>query len=212
VDAGASTVAAADAGAPSPGLQMAQKIDAVFAKSKTYSAHFTQKYTMKVTGTEKTSTGIVAMERPNKISFRYDLPSKNRIVSDGITLKVYIADDGQMFETPVAKTEYPGALAFMMGKGIASSFTFSLRPTRYAGVALEGRPLVPNPTYQTVIFLVDTRVLGMSDVAAMTAVILQDAQDNRNRFDFQGGFQPASFPADEFSFTPPPGTKVVRSQ
>ena len=44
------------------------------------------------------------------------------IVSDGATLKVYVAEDEQMFEQPVKNTEYHGAFGFIMGSGIRQSF------------------------------------------------------------------------------------------
>jgi len=163
-----------------------------------------------VTGSVKDSTGVVYVERPSKVSFRYDPPSKNRIVSDGTTLKVYIAEDNQMIQTPVDKTQYPGALAFMMGNGIASSFNFTVNTrAAYAGTVLEGKPLVPNPSYETVMFFVDGGLLAKADPGAMARVLILDAQSNKNRFDFSGATQPATIPADEFTFTPPPGTTLL---
>ena len=84
------------------------------------------KWQDEISGQAKKSTGVVLIERPDKISFRYDAPNKNRIVSDGTTLKVYIAEDNQMIEKPVEKSQYPGAFGFLMGNGISSSFTFTI--------------------------------------------------------------------------------------
>jgi outer membrane lipoprotein carrier protein len=210
-DAGASAAGPADAGAAaSPALRVAQQVDAIFVGKKTFSARFKQHYTQYVTGTAKDSSGTVSVERPDKISFRYDLPNKNRIVSDGTTIKVYIADDNQMFETPVQKTQYPGALAFMMGNGIATSFNFALDTgVGSTGTVLKGKPLVPNPSYETVVFFIDDAALAKKEPAAMAGVLIRDAQRNTNRFDFQSASQPASFPPDEFTFTAPPGTNVT---
>ena len=103
------------------------------------------------------------VERPNKISFRYDPPNKNRIVSDGTTLKVYIAEDSQMFVTPVQNTEYPGALAFMMGAASAerSRSRSTTRPRRLqgrAGARTASRAR-PTPHYESVFFYVDKALL-----------------------------------------------------
>ncbi len=196
--------------APGPGLQVAQQVDAIFAAKKTFFAHFKQQYTPFVSGAVKESSGVVYVERPSKISFRYDPPSKNRIVSDGTTIKVYIADDNQMIQTPVDKTQYPGALAFMMGNGIATSFSFSVNSrAAYAGTVLEGKPLVPNPSYETVMFFVDGGLLAKGDAGAMARVLILDAQKNKNRFDFTGATQPATIDPAEFTFTPPPGTTLL---
>jgi len=71
--------------APDPGSAdaVAADIDALYAPRKRYKAKFIQKYHQKVQGTDKESHGSVIVERPNKISFRYEAPNQNRIVSDG---------------------------------------------------------------------------------------------------------------------------------
>jgi outer membrane lipoprotein-sorting protein len=214
-DAGASdagTVAVSDAGAANPALTLAQKIDAIFASKNTFSARFKQQYTLKATGAVKDDHGTVMMERPNKISFRYDPPNKKRIVSDGATIKIYTPEDSTMYEMPAQKTQYPGALAFMLGNGIASSFDFAInqRVNWPAGTVLDGKPKTENPSYETVMFYVDEKLLGASDPNAMKRVLILDAQGNKNRFDFESITQPPSIPASEFTFTPPPGTEIKK--
>jgi outer membrane lipoprotein carrier protein len=210
-DAGA--LAAADAGAASPALVVARQVDAIFGARKTFSARFKQTYTIfNFTGEPKTSSGTVMMERPNKISFRYDLPKKDRIVSDGVTIKVYMADNTQMTELPVSQTMYPGALAFMMGSGIAQSFDFAFNPRNKKDdvFVLDGKPLTPNPTYEQATFFLDKALLAKGDPGAMRGVTLLDATQNRNRFEFENVTQPDHIDPAEFTFTPPPGTDVKR--
>lgn len=219
LDAGANDVVAAndagaggDASAANPALAVAQKVDAIFGAKKTFSARFKQQFTLKVTGAVKDEGGTVLMERPNKISFRYDPPNKKRIVSDGTTIKVYMPEENQMIEMPAQKTQYPGALAFMLGNGISSSFDFAVnqRVKWPQGVVLDGKPTSPNPSYETVMFYVDTALLQASDPSAMKRVLVLDAQGNKNRFDFESITQPPSIPPSEFTFTPPPGTEIKR--
>lgn len=211
VDAGAADAGAA-AAPPGSALAMAQQVDAIFAAKSTFTAKFTQHFTVYATGTEKTSTGVVFIERPSKFSFRYDPPNKDRVVSDGTTIKIYRAEESQMNEIPAAKTEYPGALSFMMGSGISKSFEFAFNAgAKKPGVTvLDGKPLAANPTYEKVLFFVDEALLAKSDPGVMRAILVLDAQKNRNRFEFQDVAQPASIPAAEFTFTPPPGTNVVK--
>ena len=176
------------------------------------STRMAKKYGIKVRKWRKNSSGIAFIERPNKISFRYDPPNNNRIVSDGTTLKVYVAEDKQMFESPVQKTEYPGAFAFLMGKGISSSFNFSINDKAVypAGTALLGKPVTPTPAYETVQFFINKALLEKSDPGAMEKVLIVDAQGNKNRFTFEGATQPATIDASEFTFTPPAGTNISR--
>ncbi len=221
VDAG-SVLALEDAAAPadagsveapsevSPADAVALDLDQIFAAKKTFSARFKQENTLKVSGVVKKATGTVIAERPNKVSFRYDAPSKNRVVSDGVKLKVYIAEDETMYVSSVDKTEYPGALAFIMGKGLAPSFTFTFNDkAQFAGgPVLLGKPRAPSQFYETALFYVDDALRKARDPGVLRRVLLVDAQGNRNRFDFEGVTVPASVDPSEFTFTPPTGTQI----
>lgn len=191
---------------------VAAQIDALYAPLPRYKASFLQKYTQKVQGTEKESKGTVFVERKNKLSFRYDAPNLNRIVSDAITLKVYVADDQQMFESPVGNTEYPGAMAFIMGEGIRKSFTFTFNEkVKFEhGPVLIGKPRSPTPAYEKVQFYINKDKLDKSDLGAVVSVLILDAQGNKNRFEFYDATQPGSIDASEFQFEPPPGTNIKK--
>jgi outer membrane lipoprotein carrier protein len=211
----ASAVAApaAPATAKSPADLVAAQIDAIFLEKKTFSAKFKQEHTQKIAGVTKKSTGVFFFERPNKMSFRYDAPSKNRVVSDGQTLKVYIGEDNQMFVQSVDKTEYPGAFAFLMGKGMGPSFNFGFNDKAKfdGGPVLLGKPKDPTPHYDSVMFYVDKVLLEKKDPGVIRRILLVDAQGNRNRFDLEGATQPDKIDPAEFTFTPPPGTNITQN-
>ena len=198
--------------APDPGSAdaVAADIDALYAPRKRYKAKFIQKYHQKVQGTDKESHGSVIVERPNKISFRYDAPNQNRIVSDGSVLKVYVADDSQMYQNPVQNTEYPGAFGFIMGQGIRKSFTFTFNDKAKfdAGPVLVGKPREASPAYEAVQFYIDKDKLAKKDLGAVVAVLILDVQGNKNRFEFVTAEEPTTVDSSEFSFTPPAGTTV----
>lgn len=200
--------------APAPGSAdaVAAEIDTIYVGKKTFSARFKQEHTQKVSGIVKKSQGVCFVEKPNKISFRYDPPNRNRIVSDGKGLKIYLAEDEQMFVQPVEKTEYPGALAFLMGRGLRPSFTFAIHDKAKfdGGPVLLGTPRVPTPYYENVIFYIDKVLLAKSDPGTVRRVLIVDAQGNRNRFDFEGASQPQSIDPAEFTFSPPPGTQITQ--
>lgn len=208
-DAGAASAPATIA--LSPAAELARRIDAIYAGKKAFSAKFKQEYVLKVSNQTKSSSGVVFIERPNKISFRYDAPNKNRIVSDGTTLKVYIAEDNQMIEKPVEKSQYPGAFGFLMGNGISSSFTFTIneKAAYKDGPVLQGKPTAPTPDYEAATFFLNKEKLDRHDPGAIARVSLTDAQGNKNRFDLDGATQPAAIDASEFTFTAPPGTNII---
>ncbi len=211
VDAGPAAPSDVGAVALSPAASLARQIDAIYAGKKTFTAKFKQEYVLKVSNTTKSSSGVVFIERPNKISFRYDAPNRNRIVSDGTTLKVYIAEDNQMIEKPVEKSQYPGAFGFLMGNGISSSFTFTINDTAVYkdGPVLQGKPISPTPDYEAATFFINKEKLDRSDPGAVARVSLVDAQGNKNRFDLEGASQPATIDPSEFTFTAPPGTNII---
>ncbi len=197
---------------PDPGSAdaVAADIDTAYVGRKRYKASFIQKFHQKIQGTDKESRGTVFVQRPNQISFRYDAPNMNRIVSDGSKLKVFIADDQQMYESPVKNTEYPGALAFIMGEGIRKSFTFTFNDAAKfdKGPVIVGKPRDATPAYEAVQFFIDKDKLAAKDAGAVVAVLILDVQGNRNRFEFFDAGEPSSIDDAEFTFTPPAGTNV----
>jgi outer membrane lipoprotein-sorting protein len=190
----------------------AEQVDKIYRPLKNFKARFNQKYRAKIAGKTKESAGVLLVHRPNQLSFRYDPPNANRAVSDGKTLKVYEAENKQLFTQPVAKTEYPGALAFIMGKGLRRSFTFTFhKKAKFkGGIVLVGKPRVANPAYKGVIFYIDKKLLEKGDLRAIRRVLVIDAQGNRNRFDFTDISEPQKIDPGEFKFEPPPGTNVVK--
>ncbi|WP_437965540.1 outer membrane lipoprotein carrier protein LolA [Sorangium sp. So ce260] len=217
----ATSAAAPGAGAPPPvppaeagsADAVAAEVDAIFVGKKTYLARFKQEHTQKISGAVKKQSGALSVVKPDRISFRYDPPNQNRIVSDGVSLKVYVAEDRQMFVTPVQNSEYPGALSFLMGHGLRPSFTFTFneKASFAGGPVLVGKPRAPTPHYEFVMFYIDKALLAKKDPGVVRRVLIVDAQGNRNRFDFENASQPASIDPAEFQFTAPPGTDVKQN-
>jgi outer membrane lipoprotein carrier protein len=189
--------------------QIAAKVQAFYDQTKTFQAHFKQEYYIKMHDKREASEGQVAFEKPGKMSWKYAEPNGNRVVSNGQDLKVYQPAMQQMFVQPVSQSQYPAALAFLMGQGqLASSFELRLLdPTTVkfeGGWVLEGTPKDPTPAYQKVLLYVDAAT------SQVRRVLILDAQGNRNRFDFDNPLVNTPVPAGEFTFTPPAGTQIVR--
>jgi outer membrane lipoprotein carrier protein len=188
---------------------IANRVQAFYDQTKTFQAGFKQEYFIKLHDQKKTSEGRVAFEKPGRMSWKYDEPNGNRVVSDGKVLKVYERENQQMFEQPVDKSQYPAALSFLMGQGELTK-SFSLRlldPTIVHfenGWVLEGTPKDPTPPHQKVLLFVDAAT------SQVRRVLIIDAQGNRNRFDFENPQVNTSVPPGEFNFTPPAGTQLVK--
>ena len=187
--------------------QIAARVQAFYDQTRTFRARFHQEYFLKMHGDTKTSDGTVSFEKPGKMSWTYTQPTGNRVVSDGKTLRIYEPANAQMFEQQVDKSQYPAALAFLMGQGsLEKSFELRLVDTaRFeGGWVLEGTPKDGTPSYRKVLLYVDAAT------AQVRRVLILDAQGNRNRFDFNDPVVNTKLDASEFVLTPPPGTQLVR--
>ena len=93
---------------------------------------------------------------------------------------------------------------------VEAGHAFGFEHLEVLGVVLDGKPLTPNPSYELVMFYIDKDLLAKADPGAITRVLVRDAQGNKNRFDFINPKVNEAVPAADFTFTPPPGTSIVR--
>src|SRR5262249_47595493 len=159
------------------------RVQSFYDKTRTFRAHFTQEYVAKLHQQRQRSEGNVVFEKPGKMSWEYDEPNGNRVVSDGRLLRVYERDNQQMYEQRVDQSYYPEVLSFLMGQGeLLKTFPFRLLDASTmkfeGGYVLEGTPKDATPAYQKVLLYVD------GPTAQVRRVLILDAQGNRNRFDF----------------------------
>jgi len=208
--AGDSPPPAPPASCGAPGADQAvSNVQTFYDRSTTFKSDFQQKFWVKAYNQEKTSSGRVTFAKPGKMDWVYSDPKDNRVVSDGSVIKVYEAANKQIFEQPIDKSQYPAALSFLTGQGkLADAFDFELvcgQEMKFpGGYVLVGTPKQPTPAYSKVLFYVD---LATSQVRRVMVI---DGQGNRNRFDFVNPKVNEPVVPAEFTFTPPPGTSVVR--
>jgi outer membrane lipoprotein carrier protein len=185
------------------------KVQAFYNQTQTFKSDFTQEFFVKAYNQKKTSNGSVTFAKPGKMDWVYAQPKDNRVVSDGATLRVYEAQNRQMFEQPVDKSQYPAALSFLTGTGkLSDTFDFQIfggdKMNFPGGYVLVGTPKQPTPAYQRVLLYVDAATFQVRRVMVL------DGQGNRNRFDFANPRVNEPVGPNQFQFTPPPGTSVVR--
>ncbi len=203
-----SAVDAAPALPDLPSDVIAERVQAFYDGAKTFQAAFSQRYTIFAYNKKKESQGRVAFVKPGKMSWRYT-NNGNRVVSDGRLLKVYEADNKQLYEQEVGKSAYPAALSFLLGEGkLTSSFTIKELNAQTldfkGGYVLLAIPREPTPAYQKMLLYVDGKTFQVR------RVLLIDAQKNKNVFDFSEPVVNVPVPAGEFQFTTPPGTQVIK--
>lgn len=185
------------------------KVQAFYDATTSFSSPFTQQFFVKSHNVTKSSTGTVLFSKPGKMAWTYAEPAGNKVVSDGVTLKVYEAANKQMFEQSIDKSQYPAALSFLTGTGkLADAFTFIM----YPGAAMQfpgGNVLVGTPKQATQAY---TKVLFYVDAATyqVRRALIVDAQGNRNRFDFTDPKVNVPVDPNAFVLTPPPGTTIIK--
>jgi outer membrane lipoprotein carrier protein len=206
--AGSGASAQADALPDLDAEQIAAKVQDFYDGAKTFQATFNQRYTIYAYNKKKEDRGRVSFVKPGKMSWRYE-SNGNRVVSDGRLLKIYEADNKQLYEQNVTKSAYPAALSFLLGEGkLSASFAMkklSSQTLRFkGGYVLLAIPREPTPAYQKMLLYVDGKTFQVR------RVLLIDAQKNKNVFDFSKPLVNLDVPASEFRFTPPPGTQVIK--
>jgi len=199
----------AAAAALPPVDQAVTKVQAFYEKTTSFKASFNQEFFVKAYNQRKTSHGKVTFAKPGKMDWTYDDPKDNKVVSDGSTLRIYEAANHQMYEQPVDKSQYPVALSFLTGQGkLSDHFTFEVaggdKMAFPGGYVLVGTPKVTHPAYTKVFFYVDAQT------SQVRRVMVLDGQGNRNRFDFENPRVNDPVTVEQFKFTPPPGTNVIR--
>ena len=185
------------------------KVQAFYDKSTSFKADFTQEFTATLHNKKTSSTGTVVFQKPGKMSWRYNEPAGNRIVSNGSRIRVFEVGNKQMYEQPVDKTQYPAALSFLTGSGkLTDTFNFTMfngADMKFpGGFVLVGEPKTPTPAYKKVLFYVDGATYQVR------RVLILDNQGSKNRFDFNKPRINDPVAPTEFDFEPPPGTTIIK--
>ncbi len=201
---------ASPAPAPTTGLSAADvtaKVQKAYDAITGYEADFTQTYQAKAFGVDKKEhSGRVTFVKPGKMRWDYKAPKGNLVVSDGTTLWSYTPTENQARKMAVKDSQMPTALAFLMGKGDLSkdfNIAFAAKQNFTGGYVLEAKPKVATNLYQTVLFYIDGATFHVR------SVLIQDPQDNRNKFVFEKPTVNGKIEASVFTWTPPKGVTVV---
>jgi outer membrane lipoprotein-sorting protein len=197
----------AQATPPPTAAQVASGMQATYGASSAFSADFAQVYNVKFAGKKLASNGHVTFEQPDRFLFEYATPKGDVTVSDGKTIRMYVAAQKKSCEGPVTASMIPGAFAFLSGKkSLAVDFNLTLLPPATcafpSGHCLVAKPKVPTTSYDFLKFLVDGKQLVVERVTVV------DAQGNSNRFDFTGASLTPKLKPGIFLWKPPAGTTI----
>lgn len=189
------TVHAADAVARLAGL---------LAGAKSLEAGFEQTITGANGAVSQRSTGTMTVARPQLFRWEVRTPFEQLIVADGKQVQVYDADLAQVVVRPFTKqlSETPALLFSGDAKRIGESFEVRVLDEKDGEVRFELKPRSADALFESL------RVsFGNGQLREMALV---DSLGQRTRIAFRDVKLNPAVPASRFTFTPPPGTDIVR--
>ncbi|MGH7619315.1 MAG: LolA family protein [Gemmatimonadaceae bacterium] len=207
------TTAAVAAAAPL-GAQSTDPIDratAAWAKIKTVKGTFEQTVTNAITGTSAIARGDYVQERPNRLAIRFKQPDGGAIVSDGTVLWVYLPSSapGQVMKRPAAdRSSVPIDFSGQFLEAPRAKYDITPAGAKTAeGHPAHGFKLVPKPgasaPFTTATVWVDDddsliREFELTESSGVTRHIRITSLESNPAIE-----------RSSFTFTPPPGVKVV---
>jgi outer membrane lipoprotein carrier protein len=194
---------------PAPtSAQVIDRLQETYDSTADLQAAFEQVYHFKVNGLERRSSGQVFLKKPGKMRWDYTKPNPRYFISDGVTLWIYVPADAQAFEQPIERSQVAAALSFLLGEGdLAGDFDHQLLPAGPQGqLRLQLVPKKSTRQYRKLVLSLDPetfRVVG---------TLVEDPVGNLNTLTFLDLRVNQGLPDAGFDFTPPEGTRVVRSR
>ena len=99
-------------------MEIAQKIQATYAKTKTLRADFKQATSSRMSGRERLGSGSMVLAKPGLMRWDYQEPDQQVLVCDGQKISMYFSKERQMMITPAKDyLESDVTYAFFVGKG-----------------------------------------------------------------------------------------------
>lgn len=192
---------------PNPGKALAQRVQAFYAHTKDFSAHFDQHYTYVAMGRTEDSQGTVAVKKPGAVRWDYEKPDKRTIYVEGKTLWIWRPDDKEaQVKRDFVGDQLSSAFTFLWGRGdLLKEFAPKVLPEKPKGLpdgdVLELTPLKPVAGVEKLLFVVgkDGQVL---------ASVVTNPQGDVNQIVFSDAKIDQRLPDSLFHFQPPKGAYI----
>jgi len=184
--------------------EIVARVQASYDRVDDFVADFTQEYTNVALGDTDTSTGRVHFLKPGMMRWDYVSPMFRIFVSDGSALWIYEPEEGLYYTQPLADSDLPSALRFLMGDGrIEEDFEISRVDDRAGRLVLELVPVEDEGQYTKLRFVVDP------ETWSVTETTIYDPLGNTNRIRFSNREENVGYEAADFRFVPPEGATRV---
>jgi outer membrane lipoprotein carrier protein len=179
-----------------------------YRAAKTLEADFTQEVYQATLAKIKTSSGTIALSKPNRIRWETHQPEKSVMVSNGRKLWFYNPNQGakgQVIEHSATYMKSQPLFRLLSGEGkleeefqlinakpLENGFDFSLKPRR------------PSGDLERVQILTDRNYL-------ISMIILNNRSGNKTKISLQNLGLDSKLLSVLFDFTPPPDAEIVKA-
>ncbi|MGH8428752.1 MAG: outer membrane lipoprotein chaperone LolA [Gammaproteobacteria bacterium] len=190
--------------AAAPPQTPTQRLDALLATTRTFTAHFTETVTNANAATVKNASGMVAIAKPGRFRWDYERPYKQVIVADGEKLWIYDPELEQVTVRTESQALTAGPASLLAGSGnVAASFTVS-DASGAAGLDwLQLTPKSADSDYRAI-------RIGLAPDGQIRALELDSNLGETSRIDFSNVKSNTPVDAALFRFKPPPDADVVQ--
>jgi outer membrane lipoprotein carrier protein len=184
------------------------KMQAFYNKTKDLKGKFKQVYTDTLYNRQRTSYGYFYVKKPGMMRWNYLKPERKAFIADGKELWVWEPEDQQAFRNPLSTNTLSTGLPFLLGTGdLRKEFIISYAEDKLGGpgdIVLKLKPKSPTAQYLYVLL-----VLKSNDFSVSESMVVN--KTSRNHFIFTNLEINTRVPKSRFQFTPPPGTKIIKS-
>lgn len=191
-------------------VEVAKKVQAAYAATKTITADFQQTTSSRGSGRDRQGAGSMTLAKPGLMRWDYREPDPQVFVCDGKKISMYFAREGQMLVSPAKEyLDSDVTYAFFAGTGdILRDFTVSgpaeediINPGDTYQLTLI--PKQSHPQIEVIALWVDRKTFLMQRLkvtdkfGAVTDLVFANLAVN------------PEVPASIFQFTPPEGTEII---
>ena len=181
-------------------------VERTYATATSIRADFLQVDRSGAMGTETRKRGRLSLERPRKMRIEMGMPMEQAFVSNGKTIWTYSVKEKQVLELPeLSDGEGMGVLLEDLGR-IGEVFDVTLVPEKPPGkpsYTVKLKPKKPG-AYKSVELTFSKQKHVLQDL------VLVSQMDDVTQMSFTMVKLNGDIPDAEFTFVPPPGTKIVK--
>lgn len=172
-----------------------------FVQTRTLTSQFVQTNTVR--GKKQTSSGQLAISRPDRFRWEYLRPEPQLIVGDGVSLWIYDADLNQVSVRDQKQSLGETPAALLAGTTAVSRYYSLVDQGNRDGLDwLQATPRSGGQSYSTIRMAFSGNELKIME--------LMDFTGQTTRIEFSGWKKNPAVSPNQFTFTPPAGADVLR--